>query len=51
MEGLRKYGVEIIKLNDEQLAAYASQVKAETWPKLTKNIGKDTMTQLVNSVK
>ena len=51
MEGLRKYGVEIIRLNDKQLAAYASQVKAETWPKLTKNIGKDTMTQLVNSVK
>lgn len=51
MNGLEKYGVKIVPLTDKQLAAYADQVKAKTWPKLTKNIGQDTLTQLVNSVK
>ena len=51
MEGLKKYGVKIVPLTDKQLAAYAELVKAKTWPKLTKNIGKDTLDQLVNSVK
>ncbi|MDD4753792.1 MAG: TRAP transporter substrate-binding protein DctP [Desulfitobacteriaceae bacterium] len=51
IKGMEDYGIEIIYLTDEEMAAYVEQVKEKTWPKLTKNIGEDVMNNLVEAMK
>ena len=51
MANLKKYGIKIDTLSAAELKAYSEQVKKLTWPKLTKNIGADTLKSLVDSTK
>ena len=50
LKGLEDYGVEIINLTDEEMAACVSQIQEVTWPKLYDNIGEDTLKGLVNAL-
>lgn len=47
LKGLEEYGVEIINLTDAEMAACVEKIQKETWPKLYKNIGEDTLKELV----
>lgn len=47
LDGLKEYGVEIINLTDAEMQACVEKVQEVTWPKLYKNIGEDTLKELV----
>ena len=51
LKDLEKYGVKIVNLSDKEMKAYVDQVKAKTWPKLSKNIGEDTLKALIDAMK
>ena len=50
LQGLKDYGVEIIELTDEEMAACVKKVQEETWPKLYANIGEDVLKGLVEAL-
>jgi len=50
IKGMEEYGIEIINLTDEEMEAYVKLVKEKTWPKLAKNIGEDTMNNLIKAM-
>lgn len=50
LKNMQDYGIKIVPLSDEEMAAYVSKVKEQTWPKLEKNIGKDVMAKLIEAV-
>ncbi|MGI5857542.1 MAG: TRAP transporter substrate-binding protein DctP [Candidatus Merdivicinus sp.] len=47
---MEEYGIEIVRLTDEQRAAYAKSIQEKTWPRLYKNIGEETLKKLVEAV-
>ena len=51
LKDLEKYGVKIVNLSDAEMKAYVNQVKEKTWPKLSKNIGEDTLKALIDAMK
>lgn len=51
IKNMEEYDIKIVNLSDEEMEAYVNKVKEKTWPKLTKNIGKDVMDNLVKSIK
>ena len=51
LKDLEKYGVKVVNLSDKEMKAYVDQVKAKTWPKLSKNIGEETLKALINAMK
>lgn len=50
LQKLSDYGVQIVDLTDDEMAACVEKVQSETWPKLYKNIGEDTLKELVNAL-
>jgi TRAP-type C4-dicarboxylate transport system substrate-binding protein len=46
LEQLREAGVEIILLNDAELAAFTRAAREDVWPKIADEIGPDAMKQL-----
>ena len=50
IKGMEDYGIKIVYLTDEEMAAYVKQVKEKTWPKLAGNIGEDVMNNLVKAM-
>lgn len=50
LQGLKDYGVEIVELTDEEMAACVKKVQEVTWPKLYANIGEDVLKGLVEAL-
>lgn len=48
---MEEYGIEIIHLTDEEMAAYVEKVMETTWPKLGGNIGDDVLENLIEAMK
>lgn len=47
IQKMKDYGIEILPLTDDELAAYRKHVMETTWPKLSKNIGQDILDELI----
>lgn len=47
LQKMKDYGITILDLTEEELAAYREHVIAVTWPKLSKNIGEDILNELI----
>lgn len=51
LQDMKDYGITILELTDEELSAYKQHVMEVTWPKLAKNIGEDTLNELIEANK
>ena len=51
IKDMEDYGITILELTDEELAAYKEHVIEVTWPKLANNIGEDTLQGLIDANK
>ena len=49
LKAMEDYGIEILPLSDDELAAYRDHVIEVTWPKLGKNIGDDILEGLIEA--
>lgn len=47
LQKMKDYGITILDLTEEELAAYREHVIEVTWPKLSKNIGEDILNELI----
>lgn len=47
MQKMADYGITILELTDEELAAYKDHIIETTWPKLGDNIGQDILDELI----
>jgi TRAP-type C4-dicarboxylate transport system substrate-binding protein len=46
LKQLEQAGVQVIRLNDDQLQAWADNARIKTWPKLTSVLGEELITEL-----
>lgn len=51
LKNLEEYGVKVVNLTDDEMKAYVSKVKEKTWPRLSKNIGEETLKALIDAMK
>lgn len=49
LKNMEDYGITILELTDEELAAYKEHIIEVTWPKLAKNIGDDVLEGLIEA--
>ena len=51
LQNLKDYGIEILELSDDELAACQAQVQADVWPTLYDKFGEDRLNKIKDSIK